>query len=65
MNMTQHIRLKLILGKFPVRHISVDRIMTIRLPSLGIMQVPLPPSADVREGDLLTIYTEILTHAKP
>jgi len=57
------VRYKLVLGKFMVNRIepaSVGFKMSIQLPGLGYMICPIPFPADVREGDLITLYTEIL-----
>lgn len=60
------IRYKLILGKFQVTRI-IERGPSlefhIHLPGLGYLMCT-GPKADVKEGDLLTLYTEILS-AKP
>ncbi len=63
----QQIRYKLVLGKFRVDHIEERGALlrfSIYLPGLGHI-VCDGPKADVKEGDLLTLYTEILSHAKP
>ena len=61
------IRYKLILGKFAVTRI-IERGPSlefhIHLPGLGYLMCT-GPKADVREGDLLTLYTEILAKDKP
>ena len=59
-------RLKLLLGKFPVTKIvkaAVGFDFVLELPNSIRMTVNVPTHADVREGDLLTIYTEVYTHA--
>jgi hypothetical protein len=67
---TQPIRYKLILGKFRVDKINelgASLEFSIHLPGLGHL-ICTGPKADVKEGDLLTLYTEILsgnTNAKP
>ena len=58
------LRYKLVLGKFRV--IRVNKIgavlqMHVDLPGLGTMHISVPSTADVREGDLLTFYTEVLS----
>jgi hypothetical protein len=58
------VRHKLILGKFPV--LAVQRStngfrFSLQLPGVKLI-LEVPPSADVREGDLLTLYTEVLAH---
>lgn len=62
------VRYQLLLGKFQVKRVYQDLgqlKMAIELPGLGLMLCPIPPSADVREGDLLTLFTEILANAQP
>jgi hypothetical protein len=51
--------LVLVLGKFPVVK-REDRLMTIKLGGTTEMRVMLPDIADVRDGDILTLYTEVL-----
>lgn len=58
------IRYKLVLGKYPI--IRVDKTpfgfdFTIQFPNSVRMTVSAPPTADIREGDLITLYTEILS----
>lgn len=63
----QQPRYKLILGKFRVTRVQrtvTGLEFTIELPGLGNF-VCAGPMADVREGDLLTLYTEILANAHP
>ncbi len=60
------LRYKIILGKFQVTRVIEKRGLlefSIELPGLGQL-ICTGPKADVREGDLLTLYTEILSHAK-
>lgn len=52
-------RLILVLGKFRVVKL-VDRKMTLKLGGTTEMTIDLPAVADVRDGDLLTLYTEVL-----
>lgn len=57
--MAKQSRLVLVLGKFRV----IDRTgnkMKLKLGGSTTMDVTLPPNADVRDGDLLTLYTEVL-----
>lgn len=66
----ERVRLKLLLGKFPVTKIDKDPlgpgfIFVLALPNSINMTVTVPAQADVREGDLLSVYTEVLTHANP
>lgn len=57
------LRLILSLGKFRV--ISRQNLqMKIALGGSTTMTVSLPPHADVKEGDILTLYTEVL-YAQP
>jgi hypothetical protein len=60
-------RYQVILGKFRVTQVH-ERIygleFNIELPGLGQL-ICTGPKADVKEGDMLTLYTEILSHAKP
>jgi hypothetical protein len=60
------LRYKLILGKFRVTRIIEQGALLefhIQLPGLGTLMCT-GPKADVKEGDLLTLYTEILANAK-
>ena len=61
------VRYKLILGKFRVGR--VEKVGTcirfnLEFPGLGNLIIDAAPDADVRDGDLLTLYTEILANAK-
>lgn len=61
------LRLKLVLGKFPVSAVSRTvggHKFTLTLPGLGVMTAEVNAPVDVREGDLLTLYTEVLCDAK-
>lgn len=62
-------RYRLILGKFQVVKIEKDQLgvrqMALRMNKDTYLVIPLPPSADVKETDLLTLYTEVLIDAKP
>ena len=65
--MEDRLRYKLILGKFLVRRVvqkGQSLEFSIELPGLGQL-ICTGPLADVKEGDLLTLYTEILANAKP
>ena len=65
--MPDNLRYKLVLGKFRVtRVIEKGQFLefNIHLPELGHL-ICTGPKADVREGDLLTLYTEILADAQP
>lgn len=60
-------RLRLILGKFRVVKIHGTALgvdLRIHLGGDLHMDVTCPAIADVREGDLLTFYTEVLSHVK-
>lgn len=60
--LSQRLRYKLVIGKFRVVHVEEKGAMlewAVEFPGLGVMKL-LGPKADVREGDLLTFYTEIL-----
>jgi hypothetical protein len=60
--MTQ-VRLKLVLGKFRVTKVDKTPLgykFAIHFPGLGHMICEIPGPADVREDDVLTLYTEIL-----
>jgi hypothetical protein len=66
--MTKQTRLKLIIGKFPIKRVVPSAMgfdFYLDLPGLGLLAFPVPRSADVREGDLLSIYTEVLTKGPP
>ena len=56
-------RLVLVLGKFRVLE-RENNLMKLALGGSTTMTVTLPEYADVRAGDLLTLYTEVL-YAKP
>lgn len=57
------LRFRLVLGKFPV--VRMDHFtFTLKLGGTTEMTVSRPPQADVRDGDLLTLYTEVAI-AKP
>jgi hypothetical protein len=61
------VRLKVIFGKFPV--VAVDQgylgvRFTLQMPGGKIIS-DLAVQADVRVGDLLTVYTEVLADDKP
>ena len=56
-------RLVLVLGKFRVTD-RQNNLMKIALGGSTTMTVTLPEWADVKAGDILTLYTEVL-YAKP
>lgn len=53
-------RYRLVLGKFAVTERS-GATMKLALGGSTTMTVQIPENADVRAGDLLTLYTEILS----
>ena len=60
------LRLRLILGKYRVTKVKRDALeveFTMAMGSGVNITVSVPPYADVNEGDILTLYTEVLTHA--
>jgi hypothetical protein len=60
------IRYKLVLGKYPITRVEKTHLgfdFCIQLPNGVKMIVSAPPSADVKEGDILTLYTEVLANA--
>jgi hypothetical protein len=57
------LRLVLVLGKFRVLE-RENLQMKVALGGSTTMTISLPPQADVKAGDLLTFYTEVL-YAKP
>lgn len=52
-------RLVLVLGKYRVTE-RTNAGMKLALGGSTTMSVTVPPIADVREGDILTLYTEVL-----
>jgi hypothetical protein len=52
-------RLGLILGKFPVIEVG-PTFFVIEMKSGFYIRTSRPPGTDIRVGDLLTIYTEVL-----
>ena len=62
------LRYRLILGKFRVKAISQGLTglkATLDLGSSVTMVVDCPIRADVKLGDLLTLYTEVLVNDQP
>jgi hypothetical protein len=57
------VRLVLVLGKFRVIE-RQHNLMKIALGGSTTMTCTLPDGADVKEGDILTFYTEVL-YANP
>jgi hypothetical protein len=56
-------RFRCVLGKFPVVRVS-DSYFVLKLGGTTEMRITRPPRSDIRDGDLLTLYTEVLL-AKP
>ncbi len=52
-------RYQLILGKFPIVEISQAHFVLSIKDKFGI-RIQRPPGCDLRPGDLLTLYTEVL-----
>lgn len=61
--MQKPFRLTLILGKYPVVRVSNTKF-TLKLGGTTEMTFTRPPLSDIRDGDILTLYTEVLL-AKP
>lgn len=62
------VRYKLVLGKFRVTKVGkapVGYWFHLDLPGTPGLVIEVPLHADVRENDLLTLYTEVLTDAQP
>lgn len=56
-------RFRLILGKFPIIKIEPglgEKIVTLRINEGISLTAGCPLSSDVRIGDILTLYTEVL-----
>lgn len=53
------LRFKLVLGKFPVVRLTSTHF-TLKLGGTTEMTISRPPHADIRDGDLMTLYTEAL-----
>lgn len=66
--LSERFRYRLILGKFPVIKLEKDFLgntqATVDLQNRAYFVMQLPATADVKEGDLLTLYTEVLSNAK-
>ena len=61
----RQVRHKLVLGKFPVTAVKRNAYgfqFALQLPGVKLV-LQVPPSSDVHEGDILTLYTEVLGHA--
>lgn len=63
--MPKQLRLTLVLGKFPVTEVSrAFRGWRMKVQLAGTTTATfenIPDIADIRVGDLLTLYTEVLT----
>lgn len=55
----KQLRMKLILGKYRVVHVD-DFKFRLKLGGTTEVTVQRPNRADIRDGDLLTLYTEVL-----
>lgn len=62
-DLSTRFRYQLILAKVRVSMLAGNK-MRLDLPGAGALIVPIPKGADVKEGDLLTLYTEVLANAK-
>ena len=65
---TDRVRYKLALAKLPI--VKIDKSPSGFRFALDMLNgvklvVEAPIHADIREGDLLTLYTEVLVHAQP
>lgn len=64
MEPTKTARIVLVLGKFTVTE-RTELAMKVALGGSTTMTVPVKPFMDVKAGDILTLYTEVLIdHAK-
>jgi len=57
-------RLQLVLGKYRVVNIE-GNVAVVQLGGTTTMRFIIPEPADVRAGDILTFYTEVLTKDFP
>lgn len=65
---TKKPRYKLVLGKYPIAKITErEGILRVDVQLNGPVMFTfyVGKYADVREGDLLTLYTEVLANAQP
>lgn len=62
--MTDKFRLQLNLGKYTVTKVE-GKTITVFMGGTTTMQFIVPDHADVRLGDILTFYTEVLTKDFP
>ncbi len=58
-NLRSRRRLKLILGKFQVVEIAPGYIV-LNIKDRFAFRIMIPPGCDIHDGDLLTLYTEVL-----
>lgn len=61
-------RLRLILGKYPVTSVAESfglKSFTLKLGDAKATITHLPAHVDIRVGDLLTLYTDVLTKERP
>ncbi len=61
------LRLRLVLGKFRIKSVSQGVLGTkavVDFTNSVTMTIDIPVAADVRENDLITLYTEV-PYAKP
>lgn len=66
--MTSSFRFRLILGKYQVRAVTKGLSgvrAEIALPGSVSMNIDIPLRADVKVGDLLTLYTEVFANDQP
>jgi hypothetical protein len=63
-NPLKDLRYKLVLGKYPVTRVDRTAFEVSFILNLQGAQIKIdvPPNTDVREGDILTLYTEVLCH---
>lgn len=66
--MSKQMRMVLVLGKYRVSQIEQNQLksgymMKVELGGSTTMTIPIPNTCDVRVGDLLTLYTEVLMKA--
>ena len=57
-------RLRLVLGKFRVTEVS-ETSFKLQLGGSTTATISRPPRSDIRDGDLLTLYTEVMLNAQP
>jgi hypothetical protein len=53
------LRLQLVLGKYPVVYVD-DFKFRLKLGGTTEITMQRPDRSDIRDGDLLTLYTEVL-----